>query len=581
MSTEYRILTNTGWRSDGLTPILNGSDWTPPAAQLAGAVTIGTAQYTIPGANVIYLATNGNDGNAGTTIGAPKATLSAAITAVPVGGTIVVRAGEYRQVVASSVTKQLTIQSYPGEAVWFDGSDVVTEWTQEGGRWWAPYSVEFEHDDPLGLVDPAQNPMAAWKDGCWRDGVRLWQVASNPAAGQFSRDYDTDRLWVADNPNGHEMRAIARSRLLVLQGANSIVRGIGVRRYSGAVSSGSGATILVTAAGTGVTVENVHMYDCGELGINTSNAFVHATTIIRPHQLAYGGNLGSDNEFSNNLIRDANYKRYKIQPVAGAIKLTKQTNCVIKHNIIDNAYNSYSIWLDVSCYEPIIVGNLITNSKGAGIYVELTEGGIVANNWCYGAGQGYKAQYACSSYNAGAQKYWNNFVTNYTEYNFEIGGDARRNTVDQVNGHNIAWQQIPWYAHDIEIVNNIIGENANYFQIGGIPTNVTGMGLSRVEGNLSHGNISGGTAHDRLMRWYNNPGDVTYQTWSAANTARPGLGLARNALTATLNPDSTEAASYAATIGVPLPSDVAACLGCPAGYTAVGPILRKPLEVGA
>ncbi len=553
--------------------------WTP-SPELAGALPLGNANYPIPGANVIYLAANGNDANSGTTASLPKASLTAAIGAVPAGGTIVVRAGEYHQVAASAVTKQITIQNYPDEAVWFDGSDVITNWTQEGGRWWAPYGIEFEHDDPDGMVDATQNPMAAWKDGCWRDDVRLWQVASNPSSGQFSRDYDADRIWVADNPNGHEMRAIARSRLLILQGADSAVRGIGIRRYSGAVSSGSGATVLVTAAGSGVTIENVYMQDSGELGINTSNAYIHANTTVQPHHLAYGGNLGSNNVYSNNLIRNANYKRYKTQPVAGAIKLTKQTNCVIKHNIIDNTYNSMSIWLDVSCYQPMIIGNLITNSKGTGIFVELTEGGIVANNWCYGAGQGYKASYACSSYNAGGQKYWNNFATNYTEYNFNVGGDARRNAVDQVNGHNISWQQIPWYAHDIEIMNNIIGENANFFQIGGVPTDVVGMGITRVEGNLSHGNMNGGTAHDRLVRWYNNPDTVIYQTWTAANAAQPGVGFAKNALTATLNPTQGEASLHASTIGVPVPADVAAAIGCPVGYVAIGPVLPQPAAVG-
>ena len=160
-----------------------------------------------------------------------------------------------------------------------------------------------------------------------------------------------------------------------------------------------------------------------------------------------------------------------------------------------------------------------------------------------------------------------------------VGGDARRNAVDQVSGHNINWSQIPWYAHDIEIVNNIIGENANYFQLGGIPTNVVGMGISRVEGNLSHGNMNGGTAHDRLVRWYNNPGTEVYQTWTAANAAQPGIGFADNALTATANPTESEAHALASTIGVPIPADIAAVIGCAVGHIAIVPVIPKPITM--
>lgn len=103
--------------------------------QHAGAVALGMANYSIPGSNVMYLATNGSDSNAGT-FAAPKATLIGALAAVPSGGTIVVRAGVYAQAAQTetgAVRKSFTLQNYPDEVVWFDGSDPITGWTYDLG----------------------------------------------------------------------------------------------------------------------------------------------------------------------------------------------------------------------------------------------------------------------------------------------------------------------------------------------------------------------------------------------------------------------------------------------------------------
>ena len=151
------------------------------APEVAGAVALGSTNYEIPPSNVIYLATNGNDSNAGT-IALPKATLIGAFAAVPSGGTIVVRAGVYPQAAqgeSAAVRKSFNLQNYPGEVVWFDGSDPLNGWTYDSpsGLWWATSTVEWAHSDPLNVCGPL-NPIATWPDMLFRDGSPLWLVSS-------------------------------------------------------------------------------------------------------------------------------------------------------------------------------------------------------------------------------------------------------------------------------------------------------------------------------------------------------------------------------------------------------------------
>ena len=536
---------------------------------------MGTADYSIPSSNVIYLAINGSDSNPGTQA-LPKATLPSAMSAVTAGGTIVVRAGEYRQSQPNVSSKSFTLQNYPGEVVWFDGSDPIGGWTHDAasGLWWAQSTIKWPNTDPEGLAGPL-NPLAMHGDMMFYDGNPLWQVASSPTSGQFMTDYGNDKVWIADDPTGHEIRITKRDRFLLLTGTDVTVRGIGVRRYA---SPTWGGTIQVADAGKRARFENLHIYDSSSLSLDTDDAVVTRCTVIRASRLAFGGNIGSDCEWSNNLVDQANWKILQYH-TASSLKIVKHTRPKIAHNIFRNARSpAMDIWLDISCYDPVIVGNLIENCAKNGIFIELTEKGIIANNYVYGDSTASITTAGMVSYNSGTQQYWNNYIENFRAYLIEIGGDTRRNAVSQVSGDGVGWEMMPWYAQNITICNNVLGPNLQYFQIGGQPSGVDmASAFVKIRGNLSYGNSTGGTSHSGLFRWYDSTVTSILKTWTAAEMAHPGLGFADNALTATLHPTSVEAAALAPSIGEPLPADVAAVLGVPVGIKAVGPILPAPI----
>lgn len=153
----------------------------------AGAAEVGTTQYEAP-ADALYVSPAGDNDDKGGA-GEPLRTIKAAMKRVAAGGTIVLRAGEYHEKVTIPDGKPVTIQSYPGEAAWLDGSRAVDGWVADGENWRAGWDLVFDYSPTYsrGVEDNAEehwqfinpeHPMAAHPDQVWVDDEPLRQAAS-------------------------------------------------------------------------------------------------------------------------------------------------------------------------------------------------------------------------------------------------------------------------------------------------------------------------------------------------------------------------------------------------------------------
>src|SRR6478735_11853160 len=147
----------------------------------SGSATVGSASYAIP-AGALYVSPSGSDTAAGTST-APLKTVAAAIVKVPAGGTLVLRAGSYHE--ALTIAKKVTIQNYPGEAAWFDGSSAVSKFVASGTTWrldgWTAEfdaSASYTFGSNAGGFVNAAYPMASHPDQVWIDGVAQQQASS-------------------------------------------------------------------------------------------------------------------------------------------------------------------------------------------------------------------------------------------------------------------------------------------------------------------------------------------------------------------------------------------------------------------
>lgn len=552
------------------------------SAEIAGAEALGSASYAIPG-GALFVATNGSNANPGTQA-QPKATLAGAISAAQSGATIVIRGGVYRENAGSITGKTLTIQNYPNEVVWFDGTDVETDWTLEGGRWWAPITVKFSHQAGHSQADPddasrwtdAQNPVAHFTDMVYIDGARLWQVTANPAAGQFSVDYTNDRIWIASNPAGKEVRVAKRTRFLIVNGP-TVIRGIGWRRY--ATEMYELGSIYIGTNGGGSRVENCHLEDAATqpLSVIGSNCVVTRNTITRPGQTGIHVNRSDNSVFSNNLILEHNYEKFRTQPHAGGIKVTFSGNVTVASNWIDGASNrALGIWFDAWNWEGQVVNNYTQGGYG-GVFLEASGKFIVAGNRMVGNANTYHGLLLTISQEI---QVWNNWADRANGYLYAVWQDDREGVYP---GERFWDQGLRVRTFDNTFCNNVIGGSHSLYQFyqRKDPVSPAGIDFNQMTVRFESNYFAATPGQNppigasRLAGLEPGTGVVNHNTLASFENAH--AYAEKNFMTTVQSPSDQDMAAFSG--AVPLPADVAAAIGVSTGKVIIGPPLPSPVPI--
>ena len=284
-----------------------------------GAAPIGSAAYTVPSGAVFVDGAKGNNANSGSQ-SSPLKTIAAATGKVASGGSVVLRSGAYHESV--SVSKSITIQNYPNEAVWLDGSVPVAGWAKSGSTWvHSGWTKEFSSSMGVDSATKARfigsNPMAADPDQVFVNGVALRQVASasSVTAGTFAINDSANTITIGTDPSGKEVRASDLGQAVSLSGSNSILRGIGIRRYANGYEL-RGALKLSNPGGE---VRDVVIQDVATIGISLSNSskVLDHVTVQRAGQLGIGGHQTDRSRIANSIVSNNNTEDFKVAPVAG------------------------------------------------------------------------------------------------------------------------------------------------------------------------------------------------------------------------------------------------------------------------
>lgn len=404
---------------------------------LAGCVSAATAVS----AKDIYVATGGDDANAGTQQ-QPLKSLHKALDQAQAGDVVRIGAGEYRPPSitlkrSGTADKPLTIEAQPGEQVVIKGSEIVSGWKQHApGVWkvenWKTNSQQlFVDGRPLQQI----GVQTRWHtEKLWANHVCL------PPVGKGLDDLKDDsffydqanqtlycRLAAGADPNTHVMEASVQPFLLASGGQSHVVlRNLSFMHCN--MTAGQLRNGMVQVGGTGWLVENCTFAysDFAGLGLSGDNH------VIRKCQFLKNGSLGIDSNGSdeahgyrwyndrkpmNTIIEDSefienNYRQFFDQWHAGAMKLVPAVRGItIRGNrIIDN--KGAGIWFD-GClgsirvennlilnnmtgifYEisgpaegdefgAIIRNNRVINGSRQGIYISASRGATVENNTCY------------------------------------------------------------------------------------------------------------------------------------------------------------------------------------------------------
>lgn len=429
--------------------VLPGLQVPPPR----GSVPVGQASYPVP-ANAVHVAPWGSDSNNGTA-GAPMRTVGAAVWRVPWGGTLVLRGGTYHERV--HIGRPMTIQNYPGETVWFDGSIPATGWWASGsGRWTTGYSIRHDHGTPASN-DPfvgSQNPMAAWPDMLFVDGQQLWQVAADPGPGQFSVDYSAGTVTIGTDPTGKDVRVSDLEETLVVGADDVTIQGIGIRRVATPLNK-PGALFLARK----VLVRNVVVEDAATVGIasmaedKNSAAVLDSVTVARAGLLGVSATQANDFTLRNSLINESNLQKFNVTPSSAGVKVTRSRGITIDNNQVSNSLGATGIWTDESVVYYRISRNKVVNNGHVGIEAELSSTGIIAGNVVA------DHDYGVFLFDAENTIVANNTISGNTKMDLQLLQDFRRQANPDHNGHDYRYpipdSENTWLLRDIRVWNNV------------------------------------------------------------------------------------------------------------------------------
>ncbi|MCU1529804.1 MAG: hypothetical protein JWP75_3567 [Frondihabitans sp.] len=574
------LVTNNPTSPVTATPTPTSTPTTPtspdPTTQepLRGSLPVGSSDYPIP-AGAIFVSPSGNDASSGSESD-PLRTLAAAITQAVSGDTIVLRAGTYNESVSIPESKpNLTVQAYPYEAVWLDGSIPVTSWTKTGSTWttygWDHFfanTLDGIADNPY-FVDTAHYPLAARADMVFYDGVQLTQVASASAvrAGTFAVDQAAKTITIGSDPAGHDLRASNQMQAIYAKSAGTTLEGFGVRRYATPYNV-RGAIRL---GGVGETARNLVIQDSATTGMNfeADNITLDHLTVTRSGMQGLGGNATYNTKLINSVVSYANDEHFNESPVSGGVKITRSRDLVIQNNDFVDNY-SFGLWLDESCYDPHIIDNTMSGNTGHGLEVEISAGAIIADNSATSNGKsGIRLLDTSNS------QIYNNSIGDNGIFGIQLSQDERRESDLSVPGHDPRQPEpdpsFTWLTQNDTVANNSFGAGGQ-FQIYALD-NWTNIPVDQwhltITGNLFNSQASSSQV---MVAWGGSDNVTLYRYNTPAALAAAKNPSWTNAQTLSAQPlsEMATAVTSAQPIATPLPADVAAAVGQPVGTRHIG-----------
>lgn len=390
---------------------------TSSSVEVYGALPIGEAVYAVPSSNVVWVSPSGSDSNPGTQ-GAPKQTIKAAAAAASTGATIVVRGGTYyeggvNENLGSGIAfanNNVTVQNYPGEAVWLDGSQVVNGWASYDTNKYraavsvsldrAPTQVRGEQVSDWGTFLLAEHPIAHWPEAVFLDGVALEQVqtldevgpgkffvqGSYPnATGTWRNLFTSTHYVLGDNPAGREVRVATLARALSTGRTGITLRGIGFRRY--ATSMPDWGCLYIS--GELLTIEHCHFVDHSDYAVHVATTeqsqpvgprlTVRHNTFERCGRKGLGANYAHDGIIEWNYFEKTNCSGFNYGPDGGAIKLVYSDRTHVRYNRLhDN--RGHGVWYDGWCKDTLTYSNHMTDTWGTGVLLEISATCTVVDN---------------------------------------------------------------------------------------------------------------------------------------------------------------------------------------------------------
>ena len=512
----------------------------------------------------LYVSPTGSDSATGTSA-APLRTLARAVSKATSGTTVVLAGGTYRESV-QVYGKDVDIVGAPGATVVLDGARNLTGWQAGDGGWYVDgWTHEFARTTG-DMIDP-NNPMAAYPDQAFLDGVPLAQVASLGAlgAGRFYVDNAADRLWIGDDPSGRTVDASYLPFAIYFNKANgSSLRNVTVRRYATPAAN----MAAVRAYSNDVTVADSTFEHNAYMGLSAmGNRFTFTNLLVRDNAyIGVHGHLSNDFSLTRSTILRNNAERFDYRHSAAGVKVTTATGIEFRNNYVADNLGP-GLWTDLSGIEVTVVGNLLERNLRSSIFMELSGFVTVVDNVVIGSGvTGIRILETNDA------EVWNNALYRSER---EIWVQEGPRTDPSAN------ELANWDSNRANIHNNVMAQgragSEALFVADDWTNNRSAWDMGTVVDRNAYWMPAGTVA--RLSKWGRSPSPAAFSSTLSQHQSQTGQDAQGMWSTAATNPFARDAATYdlrtpeAVGSGRAANARVAAALGIPVGtILPIGPL---------
>ncbi len=393
-----------------------------------GSTVLGVCLVVLVGvgrvwARDIHVAKTGDDAAPGNRA-RPYRTIGKAAAVAQPGDTVTVHTGTYREWVrpargGTGEAARITYRAAAGDDVFIKGSERITSWTHEGGGVWKARlpNAFFGGYNPYAL-----NLSGGWLHyGNWHhrgdvylDGEALREQRTPEAvrrlAGTWHAQVDGETTTIRANfgpadPNRHLAEINVRESIFfpARSGLNYItVEGLhlmhsaenwqppGLKIQKGAIGPRMGKRWIIrncritNARCVGIVLGHAPGVDYNDIDAFGDHVVRH-NVIRRCGEAGIAGQKGATRcLIEGNLIEDTNYRREFGGWETAAIKFHQSVDTVIRGNLIrrvdHRSHGAFGIWMDWGNQGTRITGNVIYETKTAGVFLEMNHGAILLDN---------------------------------------------------------------------------------------------------------------------------------------------------------------------------------------------------------
>ncbi len=446
----------------------------------------------------------------------------------------------------------VVIQPAPGEQPWFEGYTTLptSGWTRaSNGFFWHAWNIRMDRDDPDNYAgrngtpkNTAPVPDLAFYDGKplahvrhWYEGPDSTRAGTNGMTGVAADELTcaekmdllgpgkffvertdepgctNNRIWIADDPNGHTVKASDLRTNLFRANTNVTLLGIGFRGFaSGADASDNSYSnpSMAKAAARIQSCTNFKILDCtfglnGAYSLNLNNSAVTIRRCVMAHDgIGAISGPGPVHKMYDSTLVYSGFKGYR-SGWAGAI--TKITGAGARGGLTDSCVFAYSDgatgdWRDVHTFDQTTSRCLFLNLDKHAWFYEISDRGVGISNVAIDV-RGKAINIGGSRDSSGRR----NTLINCTEA-WQIYNDVRSPT-----------EGLDHELRDCDVAMNVIWNSKNPV---GYKDYSSAKRASSYYGVFSWGNVYYRTDRlvpAKLFSW----ADVTYSTLSAFRTARP------------------------------------------------------------